>query len=182
MTEVPQDYKTEKTSRPPYYLSLSILAIIVVSFLGMWYILEFGMESRDTSAFAANDLDGNTFTLADSKGKIVLLEWMATWCSTCKALLPTLKDFAIAYPSVQLISVSIDPSYDDSNRLATYISTNGLNYSNWLFGRDVGSYSGQWLVGSVPYLFLIDKDGNVVFENLGLISFETLEAWVTAVS
>ncbi len=117
--------------------------------------------------FARTNLDGNLISLADYKGKIVLLEFWATDCAPFKAELPNLiATYQKHHPAgFEIISVNLD-----SKRAAldAYLQqATGLTWPSVFDGRgQPDSLAKKYGVESIPYNYLIDADGKIIGKGL----------------
>lgn len=112
--------------------------------------------------FRLRSLNGSTVSLSDYRGKIVLVDFWATWCGPCKRELPLLQ---AAYPKwktegVELLAISTDK---DTSKVAPFISKNNYTFPV-LF--DDGT-SKDYDVSGIPTLFVVDKNGKVQYRHLG---------------
>ena len=116
--------------------------------------------------FALKDSSGATVHLSDYKGKVVLLDFWATWCGPCKIEIPWFMEFEQQYKDrgFAVLGVSMDEGgWDD---VKPYIEERKINY-RILMGTDaVGqSYGG---VDSLPTTFLIDRSGRIAAVHVGI--------------
>ena len=110
--------------------------------------------------------DGKDFTSADWKGKVVLVDFWATWCGPCRAELPRVKKMYEDYHAkgLEILGVSNDQSADD---LTKFIADDGKMPWPQLFNAEAAK-AGQWNpitqgygINGIPTMFLIDKKGVV---------------------
>jgi cytochrome oxidase Cu insertion factor (SCO1/SenC/PrrC family) len=130
-------------------------------------------------------LTGKTFTVNDLKGKVVLVEGMATWCPTCWAQsgeLKTLKQKLNAGDGFVIISLALD-SKEDAAALKEFAATGGFD---WFFVtssigmyRDIGTrYGATYLDPTLVPLLIIDKQGRVQNFRKGKIPSTELESMI----
>ena len=104
--------------------------------------------------------NGKSERLSDYGGKILVLEFWATWCPYCKALMPHLQSILDEYPGrVRVLALSIRDDGDPAAVLAEY----GFDFTP-LTAADAVAES--WGVKGTPGLFLADTGGRVVFDRL----------------
>jgi peroxiredoxin len=116
--------------------------------------------------FTQNDMNGNPVSLADLKGKIVLIDFWASWCVPCRGENPNLAHQYRLYKDkgFQILSVSLDT--DKKNWLKA-INQDGMP---WLHISDLKGWNNAvgrlYGVRAVPACFLIDKDGKIIANDL----------------
>ena len=123
-------------------------------------------ERKPAPDFSLKDADGKIVRLSDYKGKVVLLDFWATWCGPCKIEIPWLKDFQRKYKDkgFEILSVSLDDQKKDWKKAAA------KDKITWMSGIDPGGWdamaASKWQVDAIPASFLINKNGDVVAINL----------------
>jgi Thiol-disulfide isomerase and thioredoxins len=116
-------------------------------------------------AFQLNDLDGKPVSLAEAKGKVVLLNFWATWCGPCRAEIPDLVDLQKRYAG-KLEIIALATQEDDSDQVRRFVLRSGINYRVAMASDDVvREYGG---VAALPTSFVIDAQGRVVQKHIGL--------------
>jgi thiol-disulfide isomerase/thioredoxin len=128
--------------------------------------------------FKLKDLEGKEVSLASYKGKVVLLNFWATWCGPCKAEIPGFVELQDKYRD-QLTIVGY--SVDDTAELAKkYAAEYKMNYPILLGeGREdvQDAYGPIW---GIPASFIISKDGNVCRKHMGIAPKDVFEKEIVA--
>ncbi len=121
--------------------------------------------------FTIDGLKGGKVTLYEHKGKIIILDFWATWCPPCKAEIPDFIALQNQYRSSGL--VIIGAAIDDPNKVANFAKKAGINYIVGLATQDTASIYGG--VRGIPTTFVIDREGYIVRQYVGFRPKETFE-------
>jgi thiol-disulfide isomerase/thioredoxin len=116
-------------------------------------------ERKAAPDFSLTDLDGKPLQLTAFHGKVVLIDYWATWCAPCKVEIPHLVALQRKYgpQGLQIIGISMD---DDAAVVRTFARDLAMNYPVGLGNAELAeSYGG---VLGLPVAFLIDRDGRIV--------------------
>jgi thiol-disulfide isomerase/thioredoxin len=109
---------------------------------------------------------GDRLRLGDERGKVVLIDFWATWCAPCVAELPALKDIQETFggdPRFRLISLSCDETAEPVLRA---IKEKGLGWAHGLGGRFGSGVTARYDVRGIPATFLIGPDGRILAKDL----------------
>ena len=165
----------------PSSMVLLALALIMVAALAYSTLTPPQQPSKPTSTpptsgkgldFELVDVDGNVFKLSDHRGKVVVLDLMATWCPPCSALVEELKEVqAELGDDVVVVSVSVDPSHDTDDVLKSYAESKGIA---WTVARDTVGLAAQFGVSAIPTIVIVDPEGRVSSIHVGFVSSEEL--------
>ena len=122
-------------------------------------------------------LDGKIASLSDYKGKVVLVDFWATWCDPCKYEIPELVKLQakLGAKGFAILSVSMD---EDIAEVPAFAKAMKLNYSVILNGSERAPKG--WVVPGLPTAYLIGRDGKVLQRKFGSKSLEQLAADVEA--
>lgn len=128
-------------------------------------VIQFVKNPDAAPAFELKDLDGKPVSLAEAKGKIVLLNFWATWCGPCRAEIPDLVDLQKRYADkLEIIALATDE--DDADEVRRFVTHAGINYRVAMVSDEVRrAYGG---VAALPTSFIIDPQGRAVQKHIGL--------------
>ncbi|WP_374490152.1 peroxiredoxin family protein [Zoogloea sp.] len=134
-----------------------------------------GQQSAPDARFTT--LDGQSVQLSSYKGKVVLVNFWATTCTTCVAEMPKLVEIHQRLAAKGYATVAIAMDYDPPEYVRNYASKNGLPFT---VGLDQGGAAAKSFedVRLTPTSFLIDRQGHIVQKYLGAPDFPKFEALV----
>jgi peroxiredoxin len=112
--------------------------------------------------FSLESLNGETVTLSALRGKLIILDFWASWCQSCTKTLPGLDELAVrlADRDVVLLAISLDRTEKAARE---YASAYGLSANSVLYGslNEARAVKELYGVASIPRTFLIDREGLV---------------------
>jgi thiol-disulfide isomerase/thioredoxin len=115
--------------------------------------------------FQLTSLDGKPLTLAGSHGKVVLLNFWATWCGPCRAEIPDLVALQKKYKErLQILGLVVDD--DDQDAVKNFVAEFGVNYPVALASDEIRLQYGG--IAALPTSFVLDAEGRVVQKHEGL--------------
>ena len=133
------------------------------------------LRGKKAPAFTLKTEDGRKVSLADYKGKAVLVNFWATWCVSCKLEMPWFVDLHKQYAAqgFEILGVNEDEA-KDRPEISKYTKKIGVNYPI-LIGNEAAAkaYGG---IDVLPTSYYIGRDGKIVEEAAGLISRDEIEA------
>lgn len=125
-----------------------------------------GKIGSKAADFSLKSINGKTIKLSDYKGKVVILDFWATWCPPCRKGIPDLisiqKEFG---KDVVVIGLSVDT--DSKMEVPGFAQKQGINYAI-VYSTDAitKQYGG---IEGIPTTFIIDKKGNIADTHVGLV-------------
>lgn len=116
---------------------------------------------------------GKTFSLSANKGKVVLIDFWATWCGPCVAELPNvLKAYEKHHAKgFEIIGISLD---SDQKKLETFVKQKHMTWPQYFDGQGwQNKLAQQYGVNSIPATYLVDRQGNIIASGLRGENLET---------
>jgi len=140
-------------------------------------VIRFVRDPDPAPDFKAKDLDGNNLSLEPLKGKVVLLNFWATWCGPCRAEIPSLIELQSRYKDrMQIVGMVVDE--DDERTVRDVVKSESINYPVALTSPEVRmAYGG---IAALPTVFVINTEGRVVQKHVGLFNPGLYETEVRA--
>ncbi len=133
-------------------------------------------QPRPAPDFTLSQLSGPPLKLSDYRGKVVLLDFWATWCEPCRAEIPHFVDLQNKYgpQGLQIIGVSMDDSPDP---VPSFYKQFKMNYPVVMGNAQTGEQYGGVL--GLPIAFLIDRQGVIRKKHMGATEASVFEKEVT---
>ena len=118
-------------------------------------------------------IDASAFNVSDYKGRVLVLDFWATWCGPCKMAIPHLIELQEKYRDQGLTVIGI--TYDDNadKDVPPYAAEVGMNYVNV---RADDELKRKYAVIGLPTIIIYDRDGNEIMKRPGYIGKDQLEA------
>ena len=123
--------------------------------------------------FELKDSTGQNVKLSDYRGKVVLLNFWATWCGPCKVEIPWFIGFQQQYKDKDFAVLGISLDEDGWDSVKPYIAKEKINY-RFMVGNDAidKAFGG---LADLPTTFMIDRQGNIAGKHVGLVSKSVYE-------
>lgn len=124
--------------------------------------------------FTLTDIDGKVIDQNAWRGKVVLLNFWATWCGPCRAEIPDLITLQDKYrDQLVVVGLSVDEGKTANALVKTFVTEHKLNYPVAVVGEDIEKLFGG--VSSIPSTFVLNTDGKMVQRHIGTLNAEATE-------
>lgn len=123
-------------------------------------------RARMAPAFAVETLDGRHVSLDDLQGKVVLLDFWATWCGPCREALPHIKKISQKFQGQPFVVLSISLD-DDEGQWKQFITKNEMTWLQYRDGGFTGPVARLFNIHAIPQTFTIDADGVLQDQHIG---------------
>lgn len=123
----------------------------------------------DAPAFELRDINQKSWRLDDFKGKVVLLNFWATWCESCRLVNSSIEKMLKTNQNYNIVYLTILYK-DDPSKVEEYLKRNGLDFIVLVDDKNVALKYG---IGGVPETFIIDKRGIIKEKIVGPINWDS---------
>jgi len=134
---------------------------------------------RKSPAFVLRDANGSPVKLSDYKGKVVVLDFWATWCTGCKVEIPWFMEFQEKYKSQGLATIGAAMDDEGWEKVRPYINEHPFNYP--IVAGDAAALAKAFTITGLPLTLLIDRKGKIVDAHAGVVDKEAWELEVRSV-
>lgn len=129
-----------------------------------------GVNTADyIAAFQFRDAAGKFHSTADLKGKVVLINFWATWCPPCRAEMPSLHSLYSKLKNDDRIVFLFMNEDEDDLKVKSYLENNGFNMP---VSTRTSNLPGEIFNGTLPTTVILDKEGRIVFRHEGLADYD----------
>jgi thiol-disulfide isomerase/thioredoxin len=178
------------TSRRGLFAGLALLALPAVALAVnvVWSAQHYKLlrplgRADQAPDFVLERIDGKAghVRLSDLRGQVVLLDFWATWCPPCLAMMPTLHDLYRAWHprGVEFVGIDSDGPMATREELRAFLAQNPFPYPVVVDERNAG---GAYGVSSIPHLVVVGRDGRIMRVFVGGVGREQIEAALAAAS
>jgi peroxiredoxin len=124
--------------------------------------------------FAARDLRGEPVRFGELRGKVVLLNFWATWCPPCRKEMPAMEQLHQGYKDRGLVVIALSQDQASSREVQSFVEALKLSFPVW-HDRD-GLVGRQYSIPGVPTSYLIGADSRIAYRALGEYDWSGPEA------
>lgn len=162
-----------------------LLSIFGIIYIGGWHtevigrlqqvVLSTGIISPSSSDdeatasydFTLEDVEGNLIDFDSFKGKVVFLNFWATWCPPCIAEMPDIHSLYEERDDVNFVMISLDR---DPQKAKDFVLKKEFDFPIYFLRSSI---PGEYSIQSIPTTYLIDKQGKIHIENHGMAKYNT---------
>jgi peroxiredoxin len=156
--------------------SILVAIVFVISSFALLAKLPGDLAARSARKGAADfsllDSNAATIKLSEYKGKVVLLDFWATWCTGCKTEIPWYMEFFNKYKERGLLAIGVALDDDGWKSVKPFLQEHKIDYpivvGNWDMSKSFG-------FDSMPATLLIDRDGKIADTHVGMVDKDAFE-------
>lgn len=157
------------------YLKDNLSTVVIFSLLLGWllyqripaYHASTKMEGREAPEFTLKDLEGRTYAVSHLRGKVVVINFWATWCLPCKVEIPMLKSLHSELEKDGLVILGL--TQESAATVATFVQENEINYPVVIDDRSEAADA--YGIKGYPTVVVVDRDGRIHSFTTGLNVF-----------
>jgi peroxiredoxin len=147
-------------------LGITLAVVCLTSSAGVPAAVTAVNSRKAAPGFSLDDSKGAPVRLSDYKGRVVLLNFWATWCHGCKLEIPWFIEFENKYRDSGLAVIGVSMDDDGWKSVKPYIEEKKVNYTVVTGNEDLGKL---YRLGSMPMTVLIDRDGKIAVSYSGVV-------------
>jgi cytochrome c biogenesis protein CcmG/thiol:disulfide interchange protein DsbE len=117
--------------------------------------------------FTLKDADGNPVRLTDYRGKVVLVNFWATWCGPCEVEIPWFVEFEQKYKDQGFAVLGLSMDDDGWKAVRPYVASHKINYRVMIASEIVSQQFGD--IEALPTSFVLDRQGRIANNHVGLV-------------
>lgn len=140
-----------------FYKKIFLFLLVIISCVSL-------SCAEISTDFTLNDLDGRQISLSDYKGKVVFLDFWATWCPPCRASIPEVEKLYQEFSDNEDVVILGINLQEDKDTIVKFMKKQEMNYTVLLSDNKVLS---NYQIRSIPAFFIIDRDGEVFNKYVG---------------
>ena len=171
------------TFRPMHRLAAIAVVLVALGIAwadqaGVRAALQAADQRKPAAEFALKDASGKVVRLSDYRGKVVLVDFWATWCHGCKEEIPWFAEFQRKYGDAGLSVVGISLDDEGWKVVKPFVKSADIPYQIVLGNEPTAKAYG---ISSMPDTFLIDGEGRVAASYAGIVDRDNLEGNIQAI-
>src|ERR1039457_3270990 len=161
-----------------FALAVALVAVSLASPVAVPAAMSAADSRKLAPDFTLTDSKGAPVRLSGYKGRVVLLDFWATWCGGCKVEIPWYMEFQNKYKDRGLIVIGVSMDEDGWKSVQPFLEEHKLNYPVVIGSQDVAKLYGG--VTSMPMTLLIDRQGKIADWQVGMVDRAAFEGEIQA--
>ncbi len=151
----------------------TLFALILIAGIALMPLSASSQSKQKAPNFSLKTASGKTIELSKLKGKVVVVNFWATWCPPCRAEIPGFVDLYKKYKNkgVEIVGISLDQNGWDA--VNPFLQKNNINYPIVVGNEELSNSYGS--IEAIPTTFIIDKKGYIAEHHVGYFEKEKLE-------
>jgi peroxiredoxin len=147
-----------------------ILAMVVAGYAATSYLSSIGLRPGQQAAdFTVKDVDGRDFRLSDQRGKVVVMFFMrGTWCTTCLASVPPLREVQTAFAGRQVVMITLSTDTLETDAKVKQYSID--HATPWTYAIDRAGVHAKFAAAPLEAHYVIDRTGWIVYSAADKVS------------
>jgi cytochrome c biogenesis protein CcmG/thiol:disulfide interchange protein DsbE len=161
-------------------LVTAVLSVVVLgSTSGVSAKVTPAKSRRKAPAFVLSDANGSPVRLSDYRGKVVVLDFWATWCTGCKVEIPWFMEFQNKYKSQGLTTIGAAMDDEGWEKVRPFVNEHPFNYP--IVAGNAAAMAKQFNIAGLPLTLLIDREGKIADAHAGMVDKDGWEQEVRKV-
>jgi len=132
--------------------------------------------NQPAPAWTLKDLDGKSVSFEQFKGKVVVIDFWATWCGPCKKEIPGYIELQKKYGKDGLVIIGISIDQNGPKQVKKFVTKNDMNYTIVMGDDTIMATFGNFTM--IPTTFLINREGKIIHQKSGTWAHDEYEALV----
>ena len=148
-----------------------LLVLLLVMVVHLPYCTEKKNDSLNSHLqsapdFVLTDLNGRSGKLSDYRGKVIILDFWATWCAPCRILIPLFRDLYSKYKDSDFEVIGVAMDRGGAKVVKPFVEKHAINYPNFIGNEEVATKYGG--LRGIPTTFIITKEGRIYKKYVGV--------------
>ncbi|MBD3296300.1 MAG: redoxin domain-containing protein [Candidatus Omnitrophica bacterium] len=156
--------------------SIFRIVTMVAVIMALFTSCSVGQSGKTAPDFTLTDLEGNIFNFSSTRGKVVILDFWATWCPPCRMEIPHFQELYEEYADsgLEIVGVALDKG--GASVVRPFAQKMGVSYPVVPGGSEVASLYGG--VRAIPTTFIINREGAIVSKAVGYRDKDFFEKFI----
>ncbi len=166
-------------ARPRWFDRVALAVLLLLSVVPLWAqsgapapALKPLAEPRAAPELTLVALDGREYGLADFAGRVILVNFWATWCPPCRKEMPALERLAQHFQGAAFAVVGVNVG-ESVERIQDFLQTLAVRPAFPMLLDPDGSVSQSWHARVVPTTWVVDREGRIVLGAVGEVDFDS---------